>query len=220
MILETLDCRLEADADPSSGTEPAQLSPPPSSLVSLFSTFLKDSTVDSILAHKKLFSSSCWLLLLLIFFVNCNFWRNNFRASSGDSDAAESRGKTFFLYCMHSTWNACFTVNQRVLCHLVPKYFFVTHQVFVVNLCASWMLWRHSGEDLQHLLLAFNVRSFSKISTVDRKSICYWRRRTVRNETLNYSLNIVQRRQSREMPCSVRFSISFPIFCLFKCWIR
>lgn len=39
MILERPGCRLEADADPSSGFGPARLSPPPSSLVSLSSTF-------------------------------------------------------------------------------------------------------------------------------------------------------------------------------------
>jgi hypothetical protein len=63
MILGTLDCRLEADAGPSTGFGPAQLSPPPSSLVSLFSTFSQSSTtVDSIIAHTK------FCLLLLGFF--------------------------------------------------------------------------------------------------------------------------------------------------------
>lgn len=47
MILETLGCRLEADAGPSIGFGPAQLSPPPSSLVSLSSTFSVPCRNDS-----------------------------------------------------------------------------------------------------------------------------------------------------------------------------
>lgn len=62
MILGTFGCRLEADADPSTGFGPAQLSPPPSSLVSLSSTF---------------WTFLCWInsCTKSTFFVNCKLSR-------------------------------------------------------------------------------------------------------------------------------------------------
>lgn len=88
MILGTLGCRLEADADPSSGFGPAQLLPPPSSLVSLFSAFLRMKlSTDSILAQSL--SVNIFSLIAIS--------DENFRAPSAIQMRARRR-KTFFLY--------------------------------------------------------------------------------------------------------------------------
>jgi len=115
MILGTLGCRLEADADPSSGSGPAQLLPPPSSLVSLFSAFLQMKlSAESILAQSLFFLLSVNIFLLI------SISDENFRASS----AIQMRGKKKknFLSLLQTTRLAVSTSSLGAVVPLFYRY--------------------------------------------------------------------------------------------------
>jgi hypothetical protein len=109
MILGTLGCRLEADADPSSGFGPAQLSPPPSSLVSLSSTYLQTfPQLRKRFLHKSS-SSSFYYLFLFLIAVSAEKKAVNFRAS-GEIRRCSQKAKTFFIAGIRIEMRGAFTV--------------------------------------------------------------------------------------------------------------
>lgn len=135
MILGS-DCRLAADADPSSGFGPAQLLPPPSSLVSLSSTFS--------------FLNFFWLIAQ----------KKNFRDSVFWMHTKKKRKKTFFIAPDDESTVNSGVVPLKSISH--QKVLQLARKCWTGH-CVSWrLLWRHDTHNL-HLTVYFSRKSIGKL---------------------------------------------------------